>query len=260
MNSTEHTLTSWDGSELFYRAWIPSRETNKALLLFHRGHEHSGRWQETVESLGLKNVAVFAWDARGHGRSPGERGAANSLADVIKDTDSFVRHISERHGIAMENMIVLAHSLAAVTVGAWVHDYAPPIRAMIFATAAFQVKLYVPFAIPALRLRQRFFGPGRVTSYVTANLLTRDRIEAARYNADPLIFKQIAVNVLLDLNDTAQRLIADAGAIHSDPVCRPGLGGERKGSTSIFRAIIIASKAIRAFSGCAPCNFSRHRP
>jgi hypothetical protein len=64
-------------------------------------------------------------------------------------------------------------------------------------------------------LRQRFFGPGRVTSYVTANLLTRDRIEAARYNADPLIFKQIAVNVLLDLNDTAQRLIADAGAIQT---------------------------------------------
>ena len=35
-----------------------------------------------------------------------------------------------------------------MTVTAWVHDYAPPIRAMILATAAFHVKLYVPFAIP----------------------------------------------------------------------------------------------------------------
>src|SRR3954467_5304884 len=46
MNATEHTLTSWDGSQLFYRAWIPNPLPKKALLLFHRGHEHSGRWQE----------------------------------------------------------------------------------------------------------------------------------------------------------------------------------------------------------------------
>src|SRR5689334_23848990 len=79
---TENTFASWDGAELFYRAWIPTKSTNKALLLFHRGHEHSGRWQQTVDSLGLDDVAIFAWDARGHGRSPGERGAAESLHAV----------------------------------------------------------------------------------------------------------------------------------------------------------------------------------
>ena len=104
------------------------RATDKALLLFHRGHEHSGRWQETVDSLDLDDVAIFAWDARGHGRSPGDRGAAKSLHDVIKDVDAFARHVSEKFGIPIENMIVLAHSLAGVTVTAWIHDYAPPIR------------------------------------------------------------------------------------------------------------------------------------
>src|SRR5439155_1463122 len=86
--------------------------------------------------------AIFAWDARGHGRSAGERGAANNFADVIRDLDTFARHISERYEIPIENMIVLAHSLAAISVAGWVHDYAPPIRAMILATAAFHVKLY----------------------------------------------------------------------------------------------------------------------
>lgn len=215
MEVTEHHLTSWDGTQLFYRAWIPRQAPKKALFLFHRGHEHSGRWQETVDRLGFEDVSVFAWDARGHGRSAGERGAANNFSDVIKDTDVFVRDISERHNIALEDMIVLAHSLSAVNVAAWVHDYAPPIRAMILATAAFHVKLYVPLAIPALRLRQNCLGPGRVTSYVKAGLLTRNKAEAARYDADPLIFRQIAVNVLLDLNDTASRLVSDAGAINT---------------------------------------------
>jgi len=211
MEATEQTFASWDRTELFYRAWIPTKPTNTALLLFHRGHEHSGRWQETVDSLGLDDVAVFAWDQRGHGRSPGERGAANNLHDVIKDVDALARHIAETHRIPVRNMIVLAHSLAAVTVTAWVHDYAPPIRAMILATAAFHVKLYVPFAIPTLRM----FRPRFVKSYVKSKMLTHDHEKAARYDSDPLIFRQIAVNVLLDLHDTAKRLVADAGAIQT---------------------------------------------
>src|SRR6266480_4005442 len=220
MEATERTFNSWDGAELFYLAWIPNTATDKALLLFHRGHEHSGRWQETVDSLDLDNVAMFAWDARGHGRSSGDRGAAKSLHDVIKDVDAFARHVSEKFGIPIENMIVLAHSLAAVTVTAWVHDYAPPIRAMILATAAFHVKLYIPFAIPALRIvRPRF-----VKSYVKSKMLTHDREQAARYDSDPFIFRQIAVNVLLDLHDTAKRLLADAGAIQTPTLM---IGAER---------------------------------
>src|SRR6266581_4206503 len=172
-----------------------------------------------VDSLDLDDVAIFAWYARGHGRSPGERGTANSLHPGIKDLDAFARHVSKGHGIPIENMIVPAHSLAAVTVTAWVHDYAPPIRAMSLATAAFHVKLYIPFAIPFLRvLRPRF-----VKSYVKSKMLTHDREQAARYDCDPLIFRQIAVNVLLDLHDTAKRLVADAGAIHT-PTLMIGAG------------------------------------
>ncbi|HEY2125372.1 MAG TPA: bifunctional alpha/beta hydrolase/class I SAM-dependent methyltransferase [Chthoniobacterales bacterium] len=215
MKATEHTLRGGDGAELFYRAWLPPEKTDKALLLFHRGHEHSGRWQETVEGLGLGKVAIFAWDARGHGHSSGERGAAASVAELARDVESFVSHLAQEHGLARENMIVLAHSLAAVTVTAWVHDYAPGIRAMILVTPAFRVRLYVPFAVPALRLKENVMGPGQVKSYVKAGMLTRDREEAARYQADPMIFRQIAVNLLLDLRDTARRLCADAGALHT---------------------------------------------
>jgi alpha-beta hydrolase superfamily lysophospholipase/SAM-dependent methyltransferase len=223
MDVTEHTMISWDGAELFYRAWIPPRAKDKALLLFHRGHEHSGRWKETVDLLGLEDVSVFAWDARGHGRSSGKRGAAGNFVDVVKDVDAFARHISSRHGVALGNMIVLGHSLGAISLLAWVHDYAPPVRAMILATAALRVKLYVPFAIPILRLKQKLIGPGYVTSYVKAKMLTHDQEQIAQYEIDTLIFHQIAVNVLLGLHDTATRLLADAGAIHT-PTLMLGAG------------------------------------
>src|SRR5204863_5097605 len=149
-----------------------------------------------------------AWDARGHGRSAGERGAAENFGMMVKDVDAFVRHVSEHHGFELPNMIVLAHSVGAVSVAAWVHDYAPPIRAMILATPAFRVRLYVPFAIPSLRLKQKFLGPGFVKSYVKSKMLTHDPAQAALYDADLLIFRNIAVYVLIGLNEAGMRLLA----------------------------------------------------
>ena len=72
--ATEHTFRTSDGVELFYRAWAPASESHRAVVLFHRGHEHSARWQDFIDRICLDDAWFFAWDARGHGRSPGERG------------------------------------------------------------------------------------------------------------------------------------------------------------------------------------------
>jgi SAM-dependent methyltransferase len=45
-------------------------------------------------------------------------------------------------------------------------------------------------------------------------MLTHDVVEAQRYRDDDLIFRQIPVNVLLDLHDTSTRLLHNAPAIH----------------------------------------------
>src|SRR5439155_14854300 len=121
--------------------------------------------------------------------------------------------ISKEYGVPLENIIVLAHSVGAVVASTWVHDYAPPIRALILATPAFRVKLYVPFALPFLRLRIVLAGRGHVKSYVKSTVLTHDPQQAEAYNQDPLIFRQIADNILVGLYDVATRVIQDAGAI-----------------------------------------------
>lgn len=41
--------------------------------MFHRGHERSGHIARLVDELDLPEFDVFAWNARGHGRSPGAR-------------------------------------------------------------------------------------------------------------------------------------------------------------------------------------------
>ncbi|MCW5707980.1 bifunctional alpha/beta hydrolase/class I SAM-dependent methyltransferase [Shinella sp.] len=210
----ESAFASHDGVELFYRAW-PARSgaAKGAVVLLHRGHEHSGRVAHIVDELGLDDFAFYAWDARGHGRSPGERGHSPSFAHSVRDLDCFVRHISETGGFAMEDIAVVAQSVGAVLAATWVHDYAPNIRALVLASPAFDVKLYVPFAREGIALWQKLKGTFFVNSYVKARFLTHDPQRIASFEADPLITRPIASNILLELYEAADRVAADARAI-----------------------------------------------
>ncbi len=211
-----HVLRTHDGVELVYRHWPamrPSPGGPRAVLLFHRGHEHGGRMAHLVDELDLAGCDFFAWDARGHGESPGERGFSPSFATSVRDVQTFVDHLQQAHGIAPADMVVVAQSVGAALVATWVHDHAPPIRGMVLASPAFKIKLYVPFARAGLKLLRALRGHFFVNSYVKAKFLTHDPARIASYERDPLIARPISVGVLLGLLDTAERVVADAQAI-----------------------------------------------
>src|SRR5439155_18576890 len=85
----------------------------------------------------------------------------------------------------------------------------------VLASPAFKVKLYVHFARSLLKLRYALFGHFFVNSYVKARFLTHDPERIASYDADPLITRPIAVNILLQLYEAGARVVTDARAITS---------------------------------------------
>jgi SAM-dependent methyltransferase len=141
-----------------------------------------------------------------------------------------------------------------VAAAAWVHDYAPPIRSLVLVTPALRVKLYVPLALPGLRLLRWMKGnrPAFIKSYVKARMLTHDPAEASRYDSDPLIARSIAVNVLLDMHDTSTRLIKDAGAI-TTPTLLLGAGRDwvvdLNAQRKFFEHLSSADKEMHTFPG-----------
>jgi len=210
----ENTFNTHDQVPLFYRYWPAISDKPKgAIVIFHRGHEHSGRVSHIVEELGMQDYAFFAWDARGHGESPGERGFSPSLADSVHDVKTFIDHIGEHYGFQQQDIAVIAQSVGAVLVAAWAHDYAPKIRCMTLASPAFKVKLYVPFARTTLALKQAYAGNFYINSYVKAKFLTHDPQRIASYDTDPLVTRAISSNILLSLYQTSERIVADAAAI-----------------------------------------------
>jgi alpha-beta hydrolase superfamily lysophospholipase len=209
-------FTTHDGVELHYRHWPANRQPGqprRAVVLFHRGHEHGGRMAHLVDELDLPGHDFFAWDARGHGESPGARGDSPSFACSVRDVQTFIEHIAREHAIDEQDMAVLAQSVGAVLIATWAHDYAPKVRCLVLASPAFKVKLYVPFARPGLKLMRAWRGNFFVNSYVKPRLLSHDPERIASYENDPLISRPISVNMLLGLYEAADRVVADAQAI-----------------------------------------------
>ncbi|MGP9545760.1 alpha/beta fold hydrolase [Psychrobacter sp. AOP7-B1-25] len=222
----ESCYNAYDGTAIYYRYWLTmplvdmqkptikkAAQPLRQVILLHRGHEHSGRLAELGQQFAAAGYQVFAWDARGNGRSGGIKDHAESVTELERDLDGFVQLVIGQTGIAIEDTLIVASSIGAVLAAAWVHDYAPNIRGMILGTPALSIRLYMPFAIPSLKVARTLGLMSRVSSYVKAQLLTHDKDAQQAYNADPLISNSISTDLLIDTHATGQRLLDDAGAI-----------------------------------------------
>lgn len=235
----ENCYNAYDGTAIYYRYWLTmsladikaQSETQKAtqseiekttqtatktlrqVILLHRGHEHSGRLAELGVQFAAAGYQVFAWDARGNGRSGGIKDHAESVTELERDLNDFVQLVMAQTGITIEDTLIVASSIGAVLAAAWVHDYAPNIRGMILGTPALSIRLYMPFAIPSLKVARALGVMSRVSSYVKAQVLTHDKAAQQAYNVDPLISSSISTDLLIDTHATGQRLLDDAGAI-----------------------------------------------
>jgi len=211
---TKHSFASHDGVALFYRHCSSVAPAPRgAVVLLHRDHEHSGRIEHLVDELALDDFEFFAWDARGHGCSPGTRGDAPSAATLVKDIDAFVRHIEDRHGAHPQRVHVVAQGRSALLAAAWVHDYAPPIASVVMAAAAFGSKDLASLAPSALRALHARRGNFFLRTYAKGVDLTQDLARRTSYEKDPLIAHSTSSRLLIGLQELAKRILAGAHAI-----------------------------------------------
>ena len=159
--AVERTFATFDGTELFYRFWpsIPAASKG-AIVLFHRGHEHGGRMAHLVDELDHARLCLLRLGCARQ-RPLGRRARLRAVIcrpgarhRLFRRARSPTRTVSAAQDIAL-----IAQSFGAVLAAAWVHDYAPNIRALVLASPAFSVKLYVPFAKQGIALLAEAEGP-----------------------------------------------------------------------------------------------------
>ncbi|NLG96392.1 MAG: alpha/beta hydrolase [Chloroflexi bacterium] len=101
MQHSEGTFRGSGDLELFYQSWCPESApavSSRAVLgILHGSGDHSGRFERLVQPLVKHNFAVYGFDMRGYGRSPGRRGHINSWAEYREDTGAFLNLIRQQN-------------------------------------------------------------------------------------------------------------------------------------------------------------------
>ena len=116
-SSAAGSRTAWlevaDGQSLLLRDW-PLEKARGAVLIVHGLGEHSGRYDRLAEWFNQRGYSVRAYDQRGHGQSPGRRGALRhgddllaDLAAVYTDYASAQAHVPLLLGHSMGGLVAL---------------------------------------------------------------------------------------------------------------------------------------------------------
>jgi alpha-beta hydrolase superfamily lysophospholipase len=182
--------------------------------------------------------------------------------EYVRDLDTFFHHLQKAHGLTPERTVVVAHSVGGVVAAAWVHDFAPRIAGLVLATPALEVNLIVPGALTSIRVMQKLKPDATIKSYVRGSWLTRDLNAAAVYDADKLISKDISAKILVDLFDTAQRVISDAEVMDRPLLLFPQepTSGETRGHRRALHQLRLRAKNTSHAQRRAPCHLPRSLP
>ena len=201
-------LTLPDGQRLFLRDW-PLPQARAAVLIVHGLGEHSGRYQRLAQWFNQRGYAVRGYDQRGHGQTPGQRGALRHRDDLLEDLASVYNDYS--NGLPHAPLL-LGHSMGGLVAARAVLDgrITPP--ALLLSSPALR-SWESPWLIRLARVLSRVAPNLPLRNGLDASKLSHDPQVAAGYRSDPLRHGWITPRLADFIFHDGATCIADAASL-----------------------------------------------
>jgi acylglycerol lipase len=123
--------------QLFARSWRPSGAVRGMVVIVHGFKAHSGRYLAVAEELVQHDLAVYAMDLRGHGKSEGERYWVDSFDDYVNDLETFIAMARAREpGVPV---FVFGHSAGGVVASLYAARHQQELAGLISEDFAFEL-------------------------------------------------------------------------------------------------------------------------
>lgn len=190
MKNDQGKLAGTGGIEIFWQSWLP--DTVRGIVFIAHGlGEHSGRYAHLAEALGDKDLATFALDHRGHGRSGGKRGHVMKFNDYICDLDIFRRQVEEKFRELPRFLI--GHSMGGLIAAHYAICHGTGLAGLVLSSAALRVDVDAPAAKLALgRFMSKIFPSITMSNELDPNNVSRDKKVVEDYINDPLVHDRVS--------------------------------------------------------------------
>jgi acylglycerol lipase len=198
MRHEEFDIRTGDGLKLYSQAWEPEGKTKAVVCLIHGLGEHSGRYAHLGNYLTGQHYALFSFDLRGHGKSEGQRGHAQSMKTFEEDISLLLSHAGQRHpGLPI---FLYGHSLG----GTLVLDYAYTTPIKLTGVIATGPLLRTGFEPPTWKIAlgkamRRVMPTFSMSNEIERPALSRDPRVVQAYISDPLVHDRISASLGIDM-------------------------------------------------------------
>ncbi|MCP3933350.1 MAG: alpha/beta hydrolase [Bacteroidetes bacterium] len=115
MNHTKSTFPVEENVKLFCQSWLPETTAKAVLVIIHGGNgDHSSRYMNVVNHFVNSNYAVYSYDQRGSGHSPGVRGYVKNWTLFRNDLSTYLQLIQKEQ--PQLPVFLFGHSLGGMTL------------------------------------------------------------------------------------------------------------------------------------------------
>jgi alpha-beta hydrolase superfamily lysophospholipase len=185
VNHNENTFSGFGGLELYYQRWRPEGEPKATLAIVHGFGEHSGRYGNVVDWFVPKGYAVYAFDLRGHGRSPGPRGYINEWAEFRGDVKSFLELVREQEPGQVVSL--LGHSMGGLIVLEYVLHHPEGLAGVIASGPLLAQAGVSPLLMALSKVLSGVLPRLTLNTKLDATAISRDPAVVEAYVNDPLV-------------------------------------------------------------------------
>lgn len=198
----ETYIHSFDNTRLFVQWWEP-KNARGTLLITHGQGEYSDCYSRLINSLQDSDWRIVAWDLRGHGRSDGKRGFAETFDHYCQDF-SFLLNYLEEEKMLLQPLILYAHSMGAlIQLKSLLKNPALKGDGLILSSPLLGLSVPVPaYKSFAAKVCNKWLPQVTLGNELTYDMLTSD-IEVIRsFEKDPLRHNKISPSVFLGFLDS----------------------------------------------------------
>jgi alpha-beta hydrolase superfamily lysophospholipase len=199
------TVRTRDGLSLVTQLWpLSDAQTAKGVaVIVHGLGEHIGRYAHVARYLNQQGWHALGYDHRGHGRSPGNKGALKQGDDYLHDLASVIDAARAAH--PGQRLILVGHSLGGAIAGRFVSALATPKENAAWSRPVDGLVLSSPaLAVPISAVQRGLLATvGKLTPDVAVGnglkpeWVCNNPATVKAYMADPLVHDRITGRVTM---------------------------------------------------------------
>lgn len=254
-------FTAAKGFSLYYQSWLPASTIKATVVLIHGLGGHSGLFQNVVKALIPEGYALYGYDLRGHGRSPGQRGHINHWSEHRNDLANLIAIVKEQHatvpcfliGHSLGSIIALEYALyRQINLGDLKKTLYPEIAGIVAASPPFGTHGHTDLRLKIGQLLS-FSWPRFSLSVGLRHILpSRDRSVVLAYAHDPLRHQRATARLATEFLKTIKTLYIQKKHLTLPILALHGTGdkvADSKVSHDFFKQLPDKDKAFIHYNG-----------